>query len=147
MKKIIFSIIIFFLLQCCTIFASFLNNSNYVKIMSDIEANIYVDSNSTKSIRYEPPYYIIEGKMFYEFFGSPEIFATTNLFYYDYSTRKVRVKGLNISAYSPDGTLLKIENKPSAIIDVSAKTHISTTAYSEAANFYFIKCYNKPFYR
>lgn len=112
MKKIIFSTIIFFLLQCCTIFASFLNNSNYVKIMSDIEANIYVDSNSTKSIRYEPPYYIIEGKMFYEFFGSPEIFATTNLFYYDYSTRKVRVKELNISAYSSDGTLLKIDNKP-----------------------------------
>lgn len=141
MKKILL-FLLFFIIPWNISWASFLNNNpNYIKIDASMKDNTYIEKNTPESIRYEPPYYVIKGKIFSENFELQAIGSITVLFYYNDEKKEAYYKPIGFSTYSSDGKLLQYTDKDEVMNKIEPGTIVESIA-----DLYFLICYQKCFF-
>lgn len=64
----------------------------YVKVAEGQTTTMYVDSYSIQSLRYAPPYYTIQGKIYYVSYTGNCIEKSTVIFNYDYDRSSVNLR-------------------------------------------------------
>lgn len=143
MKKILL-LLLFSILPFSLSIASFLDNSDaYEKVSSNISSEGYVNKNSWKVIRYDPPYYIIQGDIISNSFDNNPIVCGTYNFYYDLDKQIMQVKAITIKAYDANGNLISNSgNTPFPLENVD-----SNSVGWIIGNYYFYRAYNVFFDR
>lgn len=138
-----------FLYSIPPVFASFLQESNaYFSIDSDITESWYMNDTALEIIRYEPPYYAIQGNVIRERIGNHQIECMTCIWYYDYDKQVMKCKPISLTYYDEYGNILGKYTD-----DLSIET-VSPMAYNEkrnllcvVGNLYFFKCYHIFFFK
>ena len=147
------------------------NPSQYKKIFGNAEWPAYVDTNSIESLRYSPPYYILQAK-FYHILYPEEIIIESNMVFdydYNYSLKTMSKKiAKDYPYYSVDEKLkllIQSMDKNSGMTCCINKAHVwtldgsavgTTSPYRRAkceprgifyklGSYIFLKHYNKPF--
>lgn len=143
MKKILL-LLLFSILPFSLSLASFLDNSAaYEKVSSDISSEGYVNKNSWKVIRYDPPYYIIQGDIITNFFDNNSIIYGTYNFYYDLNKQVMKIKVIAIKTYDTNGNLISDSgNLPLSLENVNSNSNGWVIG-----NYYFYRAYNVFFDR
>ncbi len=131
-----------------SVFASFLQESNaYYLVGSNITESWYINDKALEIIRYEPPYYAIQGNIIHEKFGSPIILCITCVWYYDYNRQVMKCKPIAITDYDEYGNILgkSIPNIPIKTVSPAAHNE-KRNLLCEVGNLYFLNCYHICFF-
>jgi len=81
------------------------NPDKYIKIDSEITTNIYLDKTSIQSVKYAPPYYIIQCDNI-GFDQADKITAkSTVIYYYNFNTKSIQLQIPKSIAYTEDGSI------------------------------------------
>ena len=141
MKKIIL-FLLFITYPIQFIWASFLDNSStYIKLSSSITSEQYINKKSTKVLRYDPPFYIIQGNFILNDFDEDFIYCGTYNFYYDIEKQEMKAKLISTSVYDKAGNLIKSEKVSHPFIE----TVNWDTSLWHFGNAYFFCAYNRFF--
>jgi len=149
MKKIIL-FLLFIIFPTYFSNASFLNDSStYYKLHSDISSNWYMNEKSAKVLRYDPPYYAIQGNLIRETVGNPEIQCMTIIFYYDYDNQIMKCKPISLTIYDLNGNILKTnDDEYVEIMDIPPGNNgQQTNLLGSLGDFYFFACYHMFFFK
>jgi len=107
MKRILPLVLLFIVILSNLCFANQYddNPDEYIKIDSGITINIYLDKASIQSVKYAPPYYIIQCDNI-GFDQSDNITAkSTVIYYYNFNTKSIQLQIPKSFAYAEDGRI------------------------------------------
>jgi hypothetical protein len=131
----------------CTIHvqASFLTDDPvaYFKVGKSNVSTTYINFWQTSVLRYDPPFYIIQGNIITESYEYGNIVSITYNFMYDYNRQIVFGKPVLATYYDAYGNIL---NTMSLTNDSLVKISKNTSG-GVAADMYFLANYHMPFYK
>lgn len=109
MKKFLTAAAIALLCYAPVVDAAFYENSDRYKMVGfNEEYNTYYDSQYVESVRYNPPYYILKGKLITVSFTSDnEIYISTYKIFYNMDTRTAKSQLVEDQIVTADGTVLE----------------------------------------
>lgn len=113
----------------------------WVGISHGMTDKTYLDLNSVKVVRYDPPFYVIEGDILVEDYESGKNYLFSEKYFYDYNRRSVKYK-------IPYTYLEREGDWVLASTDIDGKLHevnIGTQA-GNVADALFYWCYKMYFY-
>ena len=118
--------------------ASFLSDSStYCKLSSSIDRSYYVNGKAFKILRYDPPYYAIQGNAIVESFEDNNIYCGTYIFFYDFTKQEMKAKLINVATYDSYGNTLDTHSVNESAYFVPANSMIWSIG-----NFYFYRIYH-----
>lgn len=124
--------------------ATFLENDpNYVEIGHDDTTQSYLSLGSIRSVRYDPPYYIIRGTVVTYDYATNTVQGYDNNFFYNFKAQTVKTQTLSDISYDAYGNAISSITLPNPEI----KTSDRLSANGNAANRAFRVCYNMNFYQ
>lgn len=151
MKKIIVSLCWFlmqgFILVGAVSLDDLKDTSRYLKLHSTAMITYYVDKQSPVVIRYDPPYYIIQGKTVLVSYDNNTISEFTEKVYYDYDQQHMQSQTIYQTSYTFKGEYegsLDYQN-PYLFSDPVEMPHNSVG--SAIGELYFYLCYNMSFWK
>lgn len=141
MKKLL--ILLIFILFPFSSFAAFVdNNPDYVKAIDYVDSSLYFKKSSIRNIRYEPPFYIIEGDMYGKDYKDDKVRKLRVRFFYVYDKQTVDIYASEFIIYDNDGTYLD-----SVKMNINDKNINKNSAFGLAADYYFLCLYNMFFFK
>lgn len=154
MKKILFGILFFIIQGFITVSAVSINDlqnmSRYIKMEGSITQDVYIDRNSVAVVRYDPPFYIIQGTTIGVYYNDNKILTMKTKFYYDYLLQEIQYQYIQGNEYTFNGdNIATIDFQEKTLRSRMTNMHsaVQGDGESEYANFFFSLCYNMPFYR
>lgn len=146
MKKLILLICVFypiFMTAFCTDID--LSDQQRYKLMENYStATYYIDKNSLNVLRYNPPYYIIQGDSISKYYyDNEQILRVTYKFYYDYNFKEIKWQYVLFTEYDKNGNFLG-SYTPTGPISNLKVAEKGSNEYFYGWSF-FILCYNIPF--
>lgn len=142
MKRVLALIFAFMVLSCSLCFAMFLDESDaYEKVRSDMSSSTYLNVDALSIQRYEPPFYIIRGEIISYVYTESMAVDFTYDFYYNYSTKTVKMKNVSAKFYNQYGHYLGRKSASDTLSYCSPNSIAGMVA-----NRYFSICYGIPFY-
>ena len=143
-KKIASALMVAAACGCTMVSAMFFDdNPRYIQVGHDEMTESYIDMNSINSIRYDPPYYVIQATVLTYDYSTNTATGYQNNFFYNFNAQTVRTQTLSTTTYDT------MKGTPSAQT-INPDPEVATTdRYSvngKAADNAFFNCYNMTFY-
>lgn len=124
--------------------ATFLdNNPNYVQVSHDDTTQSYLSIGSLRSVRYDPPYYIIRGTVVTYDYATNTVQGYDNNFFYNFKAQTVKTQTLSDISFDAYGNAVSSISLPNPEIKASDRL----SANGNAANRAFKICYKMNFYQ
>lgn len=102
---------------------------------------VYLDKSSVNVIRYDPPYYIIDGVFVYIDYSIDRAGLITERYFYDMKLNTIKRQQRKIDFYDLQGNFLSAEEYP----DRSPELLEGYSNGWQLANYLFSLAYEKPF--
>lgn len=146
MKKLILLICLF-----CSIFMPAfcadidLSDTNRYYITDNYSTEThYIDKQSLCVLRYDPPYYIIQGDTVGKYYrDNGRIIRVTTKYYFDYNLKDIKYQNVQFTEYDINGNFLG-SYPTSGIVSYLQEAEKDTSDYLTGWFFFFF-CYNIPF--
>ena len=128
-----------------TAFASpmfFDDNPRYIQVGRDDTTESYVDMQSIQSIRYDPPFYIIQATVITHDFTNNTTTGYENKFFYNFKAQTVKAQTIATMPYDANGLPAQAFMLPNPSVNLCAQYSVNGKAADKA----FFNCYNMTFY-